>query len=224
MSTAALDEVRATARSAGLAGGLRRVLADITAVPCSAGGRAFLPSDWSGSVPAWRLPGRTLHRADAQVRPGRHPLAAVGGLELVEVSPRIPSADAPDGGPDISPGAELALAGLRIGVAERALDQATEHLAGRMSGGAPMIRHQLLQAVIADAITELELCAAYRSYPADAHDRLSGVEQSIAGLFGGSGYLCAGPATPLYLARLVASTWTSGTSTGTLRNSPGGRS
>jgi len=217
VSAATLDEARAAARSAGLAAGLRRVLADITAVPCSVGGRALLPAGWSGNVPAWRLPGRTLHRADAQVRQRRHPLAAVGGLELVEVSPRVSAAAAPCAGPDICPGGQLALVGMRIGVAERALDQATDHLAGRMSGGAPMIRHQLLQAAIADAVTELELCAAYRSCPADAHDRLSGVEQSIAGLFGGSGYLCAGPATSLHLARLVASTWSS-------ENGPGGRS
>ena len=208
MSTATLDEARAAARSAGLAAGLRRVLARSTAVPCSAGGRAFLPAGWSGNVPAWHLPGGTLPRADARVRRHLHPLAGTCDLELVEVSPLVCTAVAPHDGPDFCPAGELALLGVRIGTAERALDQATEHLAGRTSGGAPMIRYQLPPAAIADAVTELELCAAYRSCPADAHDRLCGVEQSIAGLFGGSGYLCAGPATSLYMAALVASTWT----------------
>ncbi|TDD94822.1 acyl-CoA dehydrogenase family protein [Actinomadura rubrisoli] len=212
------ERARAAARADGLAAGLRCMLGAGRPVPCSARGRAVLPSGWAEAVPAWRFPGRAGTREAARIRRLPHRLAAAEDLELVEVTAAgdTPAAASPDGGGLESGGpagggldaaAALDLAGVRIGVAEAALDRATAYLGERLSDGSQLIRRQLVQGSVADAATELELCAADRSGSADVHRRLSEVEWSIACLFGGGGYLLDGPARPLHLARLVADTW-----------------
>jgi hypothetical protein len=234
-----LEQARTTARAGGLAAGLRLVLDGTRPAPCSAGGRALVPAGLAASVPGWQFPGRAVPRAAARVELRPHDLAAAEGLDLVQVTERpvadltfaelpaaglavtgfpvtgsngrAPAAAAGTGpAPDLA--GPLALAGVRIGVAQRLLDQVADYLRGRLAAGSPLAGRQLVQGALAEATVALELGAAAAgcassAAAADLHRRLSEVEWSLASLFGGRGYLRDGPARCLYVTRLVADTW-----------------
>jgi Acyl-CoA dehydrogenase, C-terminal domain len=159
-------------------------------------------------------------------RPGPDPAFAelsFAGLSVAEVTVtrlpatgsrvngRTPAAPAPaDRGPDLA--GSLALAGVRIGVAQRLLEQVAAYLGRRLAGGSPLAGRQLVQGALAEAAVALELAAAAGgcaspAAAADVHRRLSEVEWSLASLFGGRGYLHDGPARCLYVTRLAADTW-----------------
>jgi Acyl-CoA dehydrogenase, C-terminal domain len=107
------------------------------------------------------------------------------------------------------------LGAVRVGVSRRLLDDAVAHLSGRVSGGEPLIRKQLVLGTVADVITALDavrqlLCVAHRvpAAVADAHDRITALDWDTAKLFGASGFLADGPVRAAYVGRLAADCWT----------------
>jgi hypothetical protein len=210
-----MERARRSARVDGLAAGLRVALGGARPVPCSAGGRAVVPAGVAGQVRAWRFPDRVVLDTAVSVRLLRHELADAEGLRLVQVTDTggdradaaTPLADAATPPADAD---AAALAGVRVGLAERMLARAVDRLRGRVTGGSPLIQRQLVASTVAEAAIALELAAAGGGPDAglpDLHRRLSEVEWSIAGLFGAAGYLRDDPARCLYLVRLVADCW-----------------
>jgi hypothetical protein len=175
----------------GLAAGVELALAGTTAT-AAPGTVAALAST---AVPA-HTP--TLH----------HELAEQHGISLV-----------PNTVPDAVPDARrillaARLASARLGVTGRLLATVIAHLAGRVSGGEPMIRKQLVQGALADAQVNVEvLRQLLRSAStsdvavADVHDRLSEQDWELAKLLGASGYAGAAVAGEVFVSRLVANCW-----------------
>jgi Acyl-CoA dehydrogenase, C-terminal domain len=170
-----------------LVDGLTAALADVD--PTAPPGRiAAVPADWVAE-PGDAVPNR---------------LAAQESISFVRCAKQ-------------APGIEVAarFAAVRIGVLRRLSEHVVEHLSGRMSGGEPIIRKQLVQASIVDAHTELE--AARRRLQVagtvpvvvtELHDRLTTVDWELARLLGASGFITDGGARASYVARLIATCWT----------------
>jgi alkylation response protein AidB-like acyl-CoA dehydrogenase len=101
----------------------------------------------------------------------------------------------------------VALGRLRLGLSEWLLDQAIAHLRGRTTGGAPLIRQQLVRGHLADvAIIQQEVLGllaaeAPGAYP---HDRLTEADRVTLRLLGASGFLSDGPGRLAYLSELLA--------------------
>ncbi|TCK22299.1 acyl-CoA dehydrogenase family protein [Pseudonocardia endophytica] len=107
------------------------------------------------------------------------------------------------------------LAAVRIGVLRQLSEHVVDHLGGRLSGGEPILRKQLVQATVADGHTELEaarrrlrVAADVPAAVADLHDRLTALDWELARLLGASGFLSDGGARASYVARLAAHCWT----------------
>ncbi|MDT0267373.1 acyl-CoA dehydrogenase family protein [Streptomyces sp. DSM 44915] len=187
----ALPECERLARQEGLAAGLAAAVAD-TEVAATAPGRY-------AAVPEAGL------SADAPVR--RHRLADHEGVVFLATPGTAPHPPAAL----VDVGRRLAAA--RIGLVRRLLDQAVEHLTGRVSGDEPLIRKQLVTGAIADALTEIELLRVQvhgQDDPgalADAHDRLDDLGWEVLKLFGAAGYIADHPARALHVSVLVGNTW-----------------
>lgn len=188
---ALLGECEQAARAGGLAAGLALALTgvDVTAPPARI-----------AAVPSTMVP------AGAIVV--RHFLADQEGISFVRCGGRAPA-----------PASRLTefgarLGAVRIGITWRLLDSAVRHLSGRVSGGEPTIRKQLVQGVLADVMTAAEAarhCLHVAGHvPAavlDVHDRLTVLDWETAKLLGGSGYLADGAARGAYVSRLAANCW-----------------
>lgn len=195
----------ATAHDGGFTPGLELALrtVDITAPP----GRV-------AAYPAGRVP------AGAEVVP--HRLAELEGVAFVAwphppAESAVPAPyDRPDDLPDDRRTVFAALLGaVRVGVSRRLLDDAVAHLSGRVGGGEPLIRKQLVLGTVADVTTALDavrqlLRVAHRvpAAVADAHDRITALDWDTAKLFGASGFLADGPVRAAYVGRLAADCWT----------------
>lgn len=188
-----MSECERVGREAGLAAGLALALSG-TAVADTAPGRY-------AAVPARGLPD------DAPVL--RHRLAGAEGIVFLEC---------PGERPPRAPGsAEVGtlLAAVRLGVLRRVLDQVVEHLSGRLSGGEPLIRKQLIAGAVADVMAGLELLREYASARhepvaiADIHTQLDDLGWEVAKLYGAEGYLADGSGRALYVSSMVAGTWVS---------------
>ncbi|MGH3416980.1 MAG: acyl-CoA dehydrogenase, partial [Actinocrinis sp.] len=93
-------------------------------------------------------------------------------------------------------------------------ERAVGHLSGRVVGGEPTIRKQLVLGTVADLVTETEairrllmVAGTVSAAVADAHERLTVLGWEAAKLFGASGYLVDGPTRGVYVSRLVANCW-----------------
>jgi hypothetical protein len=184
-------ECEQIARDEGLAAGLSAALAG-TEVGSAAPGRY-------AAVPARDVPaGAAVHAHSLADRediafvecPGERP---AGTLGLVEVGRLI--------------------AAVRLGVVRRLLDEAVEHLSGRVVGDEPLVRKQLIVGAIADIIAEVELLRAYANSQqdpdalADLHTKLDDLGWQVLQLFGAAGYIADHPGRALYVSALVANTW-----------------
>ena len=189
--SAGLSECEQAGREAGLAVGLALALSG-TAVADAAPGRyaAVAAEGLSDDAPVLR-----------------HRLADPEGIVFL-ACPGERAADA----------SELAevgrlLAAVRMGVLRRVLDQVVEHLSGRLSGGEPLIRKQLIAGSVADVMAGLELLRGYVSAQhgpvavADVHNQLDELGWEVATLYGAAGYLADGPGRALHVSALVAGTW-----------------
>ncbi|HEU5425716.1 MAG TPA: hypothetical protein VFU74_02535 [Actinocrinis sp.] len=108
------------------------------------------------------------------------------------------------------------LGGVRLGMVRSLAERAVGHLSGRVVGGEPTIRKQLVLGSVADLVTETEairrlltVAGTVSTAVADAHERLTVLGWEAAKLFGASGYLVDGPARGVYVSRLVANCWVS---------------
>lgn len=163
------------------------------------------------ALPAGRVP------AGAAVVP--HRLAELEGVTFVTWPRRSAESTepvAPAGSADDRRTVFAALLGaVRVGVSRRLLDDAVAHLSGRVGGGEPLIRKQLVLGTVADVITAIDavrqlLLVAHRvpAAVADAHDRITALDWDTAKLFGASGFLADGPVRAAYVGRLAADCWT----------------
>lgn len=190
MSTV-MEECEQAARADGLAAGLAAALAG-TAVTATAPGRY-------AAVAARAAPDGVPLR--------RHSLADREDVVFAEC---------PGGRPAAGDGlAEIArrLAAVRLGLTRRLLDQAAEHLSGRMAGEEPLARKQLVVGTFADVMAELEMLRLYardQHEPGplgDLHGQLDELGWQVTKLFGAAGYIADHPARALYVAALAAGTW-----------------
>jgi len=140
----------------------------------------------------------------------RHELAASEGVSFVRRADPPPDPADPAG--LTSFGARLGA--VRLGVTRRLTEQATAHVAGRTAEGEPLIRKQLVAAVLADALTAIEtlrhcLLTAGRQQAAvaDVHQRLTDLDWELTKLLGASGFLADSPARAAYVSRLTANCW-----------------
>lgn len=186
-----MAECERIGRAAGVAAGLAAALTGIS-VPDTAPGRY-------AAVPATGL--------DDGAAVLRHRLA-----EAEDVAFLACPGQSAEGGPAWAEAGRL-LAAVRLGVLRRALDQAVEHLSGRLSGGEPLVRKQLIMGSIADVMAGTEMLRAYAQTQggpaalADIHTRLDALGWEVLKLFGAAGYLADGPGRALYVSALVAGTW-----------------
>lgn len=189
--TAIVQDCEQVARNEGLAAGLSAALAG-TEVSATAPGRyAAVPAR---DVPAGAAtyPHSLADREDiAFVEcPGERPAGTLGLVELGRM-----------------------IAAVRLGVVRRLLDEAVEHLSGRVVGDEPLVRKQLIVGAVADIIAEVELLRAYANSQqdpdalGDVHTKIDDLGWEVLKLFGAAGYIADHPGRALYVSALVANTW-----------------
>lgn len=165
-----------------------------------------------GGVDADAAPGLVAALPAARVAPGAavipHRMADLEGISFVRPSARA----------GLSTEERVALAArlgaVRLGMVRSLVERAVGHLSGRVIGGEPTIRKQLVLGTVADLLTETEairrlltVAGSVSTAVADAHERLTVLGWEAAKLFGASGYLVDGPARGVYVSRLVANCW-----------------
>ena len=191
LARADLAECERIGRETGLAAGLASALSGISVADTAPGRYAAVPAAGPDDGAAVL----------------RHRLADAEGVVFLECPGRCPEA-----GPTWTQTGRL-LAAVRLGVLRAALDQAVEHLSGRLSGGEPLIRKQLITGAIADIMAGTEMVRAYAQTQggpaalADIHTRLDTLGWEVLKLFGAAGYLADSPGRALYVSALVAGTW-----------------
>ncbi|MFY1583586.1 hypothetical protein [Micromonospora sp. HUAS LYJ1] len=196
-----------TARSGGVEAALTALYDQVAAGALVAGpaGQALAPGDvgraadrvWPGGTPLRQLTGVTAVTLPAPVRDAD--LLAVRGLP----------------GPDGS-GWEpyrtwlLGLAWLRLGSSAGLLDRARSQLAGRRAAGGPLLRQQLVQATLAEAVTDQLTVRALLTDPdpavdlVQAHHQLTASDHVLLPVLGAAGYTEDGPGRAVYLSHLLA--------------------
>jgi hypothetical protein len=185
------QECERIARDAGLAAGLAAALAG-TPVQATAPGRY-------AAVPEADVPdGQSVRR---------HSLADREGIVFVECP-----GERPHRGHGLVELGRL-LAAVRLGLVRRLLDQAVEHLGGRIVGDEPLLRKQLITGAIADVMAEVELLRAYADTQhepeavGELHLKLDELGWQVTQLFGAAGYIAEHPVRALHVSTLVANTW-----------------
>ena len=188
MSTV-MQDCEKIARDEGLAAGLAAALSNVDSQASAPGRYAAVPAD---TVPS-RAPVRTHSLAEREDIVFLECPGEGEAYDLVEIGTR--------------------LAGVRLGVVRRLLDQAVEHLESRIVGEEPLLRKQLVTGSVADTMAEVELLRAYAETQhapdavADLHDRLDALGWEVLKLFGAAGYMADHPARALYVSALVANSW-----------------
>lgn len=114
----------------------------------------------------------------------------------------------------------LGLTWLRLGVSQWLLDQARDYLAGRTSGGVPLIQQQLVRGTLAEAVTEqLSVAAALDGLaPAELdaalaehlHRQITDTDRMSLRLLGAGGFLTDGPGGVADLSELLADAYLDG--------------
>jgi Acyl-CoA dehydrogenase, C-terminal domain len=199
-----LGRIEELGRTAGLACGLRAILADGRPVPRGASGLALIPAD--DAEPA---------REAAATGPAGS-LAEAAGLRVTRLAPPPRQSQDTDTytGTDTDTETAILLAAVRLGVTARLLDLAIEHLTARQVEGAPLTDKQLIQVAVAEAAASLELCrrglssAGTLAAAEQLHERLAETGWSVVTLFGASGFLREHAALQYYAAELVHDAWT----------------
>ncbi|SFC88620.1 acyl-CoA dehydrogenase family protein [Streptomyces aidingensis] len=145
-----------------------------------------------------------------------HPLAAREGVSFVRRPARHRTA-----APERLTALAARLAAVRLGLTRRLAERAVDHLSGRIGGGEPLIRRQLVLGTLADARVELEVArrtlrvaGTLPAAVAEVHDRLTELDWELAKLLGGSGYAGDGALRGVVVSRLVANCWVAREATG----------
>ena len=99
---------------------------------------------------------------------------------------------------------------LRLGLALALNDSALAHLADRVAGGVPVLQHQLVKGLVADAAIELVHARAVLDAPAPsagasraAHRRITQAGRTLLQLLGASGFLLTGPGAVAHVSELI---------------------
>lgn len=164
-----------------------------------------------------------VERAAVRVWPTGTPLRGLVGVTAVPLPAPVRDADLvavrglprPDGqGPGPYQTWLLGLAWLRLGTSVRLLDQARSHLASRSSAGESLLRNPLLQAALAEAVTEqltvrasltdLDPVGESATRLVQAHHQLTDSDDALLPVLGAAGYTQDGPGRAAYLSRLLA--------------------
>ncbi|MEH1166512.1 acyl-CoA dehydrogenase family protein [Micromonospora sp. CPCC 205539] len=197
------------AREQGWQGALTRLhaLAGSDVMVVGPGGQALVCPELARTAVGLHVGGTRLPRDRARERVLPVPVA---GLVALRVRSEPPTAAA-----EWHPWT-AAIAGLRLGLTYRLLDQAVAHLGRRSSGGVPLLHHQALQVSIADlAVEHLELGCVLdtaqgrlgATAAADLHRRITWVDRKLLHLFGAYGYEADGPAATGHVSELLADTY-----------------
>lgn len=176
-------------------------------LPAGPGGHVFVPRETEATCDRYRTPAGPRPRG---VGADEHRLGriALGGRELTAL--RVDGSGPPAGGPD---GWDTGLAWLRLGLAERLVDQVTEHLGGRTVQGTVTLNLPLVRAMLADAVAGTTECRALlRAAPAPGtlrrvHRSLDETGRSCLHLFGAAGFVTAGPGSEVRVSELLADTY-----------------
>lgn len=179
------------ARKEGLAAGLAAALEGMVAATAP-GPVAAVPSSW-------------VTPDDALVE---HRIAALERIAFVRCDQASPA-----------PAEALArlgvrLAAMRLGITGRLTEHAVTHLSGRVSGGEPTVRKQLVQGTIADLLTgmdavraQLEAVPGTLATVADIHEQISALDWEAVKLLGASGFLADSPGRAAHVSELTANCW-----------------
>ncbi|GAA0368987.1 MULTISPECIES: acyl-CoA dehydrogenase family protein [Micromonospora] len=170
-------------------------------------------------------------RAAERVWPGGTPLRGLAGVTTVALPAPVRDADltALRGlpGPDRSGWASyriwlLGLAWLRLGSSAGLLDRIRAHLAGRRAADGPLLRQQLVQAALAEAVTDqltVQALLTDADRPAEsdpdpsaesvadlvqAHHQLTAADHALLPVLGAAGFTQDGPGRAVYLSHLLA--------------------
>jgi Acyl-CoA dehydrogenase, C-terminal domain len=113
----------------------------------------------------------------------------------------------------------LALVWLRLGVCAGLLEAALSHLSARLVAGAPLLRQQLIQGELADAVTEHLAAQALVSghsaaclsddTVAQAHQHITSGDRVLLPLLGAGGITTDGPGRAAYVSELLADVYLS---------------
>lgn len=178
-----LEEVRGLARTRGAAAALT-ALARVTPAACAPGGYVLLPDDLA--------PPRGAVRVTSVATP-EDPLTVWHVPRGVDASgPPAATATGATGTDDLA--WRTGVAWVRLGLAERLLEMATDRLRGRSVAGTatvdlPPVRLAVAEAVTAHVTARILLSAPRATTLATVTALLDGSGRTVLNLFGASGYL-----------------------------------
>lgn len=99
---------------------------------------------------------------------------------------------------------------LRLGLLRRLREAAHEHLRGRSAGDVPLLQHQMVKHLFAEAALDVLLAEQQLAVPQPApasaartHVRLTRAGRTLLGLLGASGFLLDGPGAAALVSELV---------------------
>ncbi|MFH8800939.1 hypothetical protein ACH4F6_15280 [Streptomyces sp. NPDC017936] len=205
------DAVREAARDHGVARALTLLHAATLPglLPAGHGGHVLVPAAVEATSPSYDTPDGPRARRSGPHEEHLARLPLPDGDTLVAL--RIPGA---------GPGARGAtgwahgLVHLRLGLAERALREATGHLRGRSVQGTVMLHLPLVRALVADAACGLAEARALIREPDTDGAALSGAHRALdeAGrvclhLLGATGFATGGPGDTIRASELLADTY-----------------
>jgi hypothetical protein len=206
LRAAPLSDVLDIARQRGLAAGLRAGWQDCPPLHSAGplGGLTIVPAGYADRYGVSPATGPTGWVAPDSVRG----LLAAEELELIRLAP-----DAPPGARLV--GWQLLLAAVRLGIATRLLALAIQHLAERDFDGTALTTRQLVRADIADISASVQLMSQGLWAAQTAAQpqlewlllRQDQTERTLAGMFGGAGYLTDHPARCLHVVALLRQLW-----------------
>ncbi|MGW5555936.1 hypothetical protein ACWER9_01755 [Micromonospora sp. NPDC003944] len=200
-----------TARSAGVEAALTDLHDRVAARSLVAGptGQALAPGP-VGRAAKWVWPGGTPLRGLADITTVPLP-APVYDLDLLAVR-GLPGPDGPGWAPYRT--WLLGLAWLRLGISAGLLDQARSHLAGRRATDGPLLRQQLVQATLAEAVTDqltvramltdVDPVADPVADLVQTHHQLTASDHALLPVLGAAGFTVDGPGRAVYLSHLLA--------------------
>ncbi|WP_117212767.1 hypothetical protein [Allorhizocola rhizosphaerae] len=207
MSTAlSVDQqhYRAVAFAHGAAAALTLLHAETSAgvLPAGPGGHVFVPEHIESACDRYETPDGPRARDGAREEP-------LGGVSAGLVALRIRGAGPTHGGAWPS-----GVAWVRLGLAERLLGQATEHLRHRTVQQTATLNLPLVRAMLADAAGGIaEAAALFAAAPGSPalhriHRSLDEVGRLCLHLFGAVGFLATGPGGDVRASELLADAYT----------------
>ena len=185
---------------------------------CGPGGHALAPLAVAHDATRLCLAGTVVDRdtaAETVLTP-----SALDGLDLIAIRARATLG----GPPRMCRRWALALAWLRLGLAQSLLSTCLGYLRARTVAGTPLVNQQLVKGTLADAVVEHSIVETVLAGAdpdglsgralTDLHHQLTAADRMLLRLLGASGFVAAGPATVSYVSELFADVYVRGTDDG----------